>query len=188
MEQWYTLHTKPKAEYQLASVLQRRGIQVYLPELPAAPDTPTKPFFPCYLFSKIDFEQISITQLLWTPGLRRIISFDDQPVPVPAEIIDLIREKLSEVEAAQAAVTCPFQKGDPVKITEGPFRDMVAIFDGSTPSSERVRVLLDILGRASRVQVDRSQLEEVSPATSAQPDKRPRRSRGRGRPIYHNNN
>ena len=71
-----------------------------------------------------------------------------------------------------------------MRITAGPFKDMVAIFERPTSSAERVQVLLDILGRASRTEVATADLEKASPQAAEQARvKRPRRTRGRGRPI-----
>ncbi|MCB0208883.1 MAG: hypothetical protein KDJ52_06125 [Anaerolineae bacterium] len=183
MEHWYTLHTKPNAEYQLASLLHEQGIHTYLPEIKAAhANQENEPFFPCYLFSKIDFETVGLSQIQWTPGLRRIVTFDELPTPIPAEIIELIQKKLQDFEVAHYRSTHSFKKGDTVKIKEGPFQDMLAIFDGPSTPSERVQVLLDILGHANRVQVDVCQLEE-STTEALEPQPKRRRSRGRGRPI-----
>jgi transcription antitermination factor NusG len=103
MEQWYTLYTKPNSEYQVANTLERQGIHTYLPEL-ESPKTQhksgRKPFFPCYLFTRIDFTKVGLSRLQWTPGLRRVVAFDDQPVPLPDEVINLIRRKLGELNAA----------------------------------------------------------------------------------------
>ena len=70
-------------------------------------------------------------------------------------------------------------------ITNGPFRDMLAIFDRPTSSYEWVQVLLHILGQASRVRLAVTDLERASVKAEmpAPPIKRPRRSRGRGRHI-----
>lgn len=186
MEQWYTFHSKPNAEYQVVAALRERGIQTYLPEIKTvqtASSPSVKPFFPCYLFGKIDFENVSITQIQWTPGLRRIITFDDYPTPIPNEIIELIQKKLSEFESTLEKPTYSFKKGDTVQITDGPFQDMLAIFNGPVTVAERVQVLLNILGQASRVQVEVSQLKEVPSALANTEIKQPRRTRGRGRRI-----
>lgn len=186
MEKWYTLHTKPNAEYQLAAALRERYIHTYLPELidpEGGSGQVSKPFFPCYLFSQIDFETTELSQILWTPGLRRIVSFDEQPTPVPDEIIELIQKKLSEFAVAGGRVAPPFNPGDTVRITDGPFQDMLAIFEGPCTPAERVQVLLDILGRASRVQLNLTQLEEVTAAAPEPLPERRRRTRGKGRRI-----
>lgn len=186
MENWYTLHTKPNAEYQVAASLKRREIQTYLPEV----ETPKarnrrkmKPFFPCYLFIKVDFGRVGLSQVQWTPGLRRIVAFDNRPVPLPDEIINTIRRKLEEVNTAKGQVAHNFRPGDPVRITDGPLQGLLAIFEGPSTPAERVRVLLNMLGHASRVHLSVNDLEKAEPGTEAPKPKRPRRTRGRGRRI-----
>ena len=186
MEQWYTLYTKPNAEYQVAVALQQRDIQTYLPEIEvvkARRGRKHAPFFPCYLFARVDFTLTKLSSVQWTPGLRRVVSFGGRPVPLPEAIIDLIRGKLGEIEAAGGRPVHPFKPGDTVRITEGPFRDMLAIFEGPTRPAQRVQVLLSILGHASRTQVDPDDLEKASPGAEAPMPKRPRRTRGRGRRL-----
>jgi transcriptional antiterminator RfaH len=41
--------------------------------------------------------------------------------------------------------------GEPVRIKEGPFSGLEAIFERSLKGSERVAVLLEILGRQTRI-------------------------------------
>ncbi|NJN99131.1 MAG: hypothetical protein HC875_36080 [Anaerolineales bacterium] len=71
MEQWYTLYTNPNAEYQVVAALQQRQIETYLPELLSLKANKGKgkqPFFPCYLFARIDFEQGGFVTVRWTPA------------------------------------------------------------------------------------------------------------------------
>ena len=136
MERWYTLHTKPNAEYQVTAALQQREIQTYLPEIETSKTTRygrrKKPFFPCYVFGRIDLNAMGISRIQWTPGLRRIVAFDDQPVPLPDEVIELVQWRLGEIEAAGDWPIHHFKPGDTVRINDGPFRNMQAIFDGPT--------------------------------------------------------
>ncbi len=185
-KRWYTLYTKPNAEYQVASALNQRGIQSYLPEIELARPQrgrKKKPFFPCYLFIKVDFEAIGLSAVQWTPGLRRIVSFGDQPIPLPDDLIYLIRRRLGEIRAAGGWPAHSFKPGDTVRITEGPLRNMLAVFEGPTTPSQRVKVLCSILGRLSRVQVEPDILVLTATQAQAPAPKRPRRTRGRGRRI-----
>lgn len=184
MEQWYTLHTKANAEYQVVKLLTQRQIYSYLPEIELS-NTGRKPFFPCYLFARVDFTVVSFSSVQWTPGLRRVVSFNDQPTPLADEVINLIRHNLGEIEATGSWPNHSFKSGDTVRITTGPFQDMLAIFAGPTTSAQRVQVLLNFLGQASRVQVDVTDLEEVNPEVEAPPLKRVRGTRGQGRKINH---
>lgn len=186
MEQWYTLYTKPNAEYQVAASLQKREIQTYLPEIEIAKGRrgrDRKPFFPCYLFIKANLRVVGLSRVRWTPGLRRIVAFDDWPVPLPDEVINLIRRRLSEINTAGGQPVHTFQPGDAVQITDGPLQGILAIFEGPTTPAERVRVLLTILGHANRAWVPVTDLKKAPPEAKAPVPEKPRRTRGRGRRI-----
>ena len=186
MEQWYTLYTKPNAEYQVAAALQQRGFQTYLPEIETRRKGRRRrqqPFFPCYLFVKVNLRTVGLSKVQWIPGLRRLVAFGEQPVPLPEAMIDLIRHQLGELEASGGWPAHPFKPGETVGITAGPFRNMLAIFEGPTQPGQRVQVLLAILGHLSRVQLDPADLTKVSTQAGPPLPERPRRSRGRGRPI-----
>jgi transcriptional antiterminator RfaH len=184
--QWYTLFTKPNAEYRVAAILQKQGLQTYLPEIKsfkAYQGRVKRPFFPCYLFVKLDLEALGLLQVRWTPGLRRVVAFADRPVPLADEVIELIQRKVGEVKASKGRPAHNFKPGETVRITAGPFQDMLAIFEGPTTPAMRVRVLLDILGQASRTQISMADIEKVPTPAEARTTKRPRRTRGRGRRI-----
>ena len=187
MEQWYTLHTKPNSEYQVALALQQGEIETYLPEIELAQvyreRKKRKPFFPCYLFIRADLEVVNFARWQWTPGLLRIVAFDSQPVPLPDAVIDQIRRKLAELNAANGRPASAFRPGDTVRINEGPFQDMLAIFDGPSTPKGRVQVLMAVLGQVSRVRMDEANLEKVSLHVEAPRAKRPRGTRGRSRYI-----
>jgi transcriptional antiterminator RfaH len=186
MRQWYTLYTKPNAEYQVAATLQKRGIETYLAEIESPngrKGREKKPFFPCYLFVRVDFDETGLSQVQWTPGLRRIVAFDDRPVPLSDEVINLIRHRLEGVNAGDEPPIHPFHAGETVRITDGPLVGMQAVFEGPSTPSERVQVLLTFLGQASRAYISVNDLEKDSTEIQGAAPKRPRRTRGRGRPI-----
>ncbi len=186
MEQWYALYTKPNAEHQVAATLRGRGILAYLPEVDArngSQGRKREPFFPCYLFVRLDFKTAGFSGVQWTPGLRRIVIFDDQPASMPDEVVNLIQRKLGEIEDAGGWPAHSFKPGDPVRITEGPLQGVLAIFEGPTTPARRVRVLLTMLGHVSRARVYVTDLEKASPGLEMLPPKRPRRTRGGGRRI-----
>jgi transcriptional antiterminator RfaH len=185
MEFWYTLYTKPNAEYQVATSLQKRGIQAYLPEIESSKSgrKQRKPFFPCYLFIEIDFETVGLSQVQWTPGLRRVVAFDDHPVPLSDGVIDLIRRRLEEMETAESWPAHTFQIGETVRVTDGPLQGLLAIFEGPSAPTQRVQVLLNFLGQVSRAHLPVNDLGKAPPEAQTPLPKRPRRTRGHGRRI-----
>lgn len=181
MEKWYTLHTKPNCERRVERTLEQRGYSVYLPKLESDKSHKkgrSRPFFPGYLFVHVDPHKVNWSQFQWTPGLNRIVAFSGEPAVVPDNVIDYIRRQLRQFNEANRQQYGSFQPGDEVRITDGPFQDLVAIFDRSLTPKGRVQVLLTILGRASRVHLPADSLEKITPKP-----KRPRRTRGRGRRI-----
>jgi transcription antitermination factor NusG len=191
MESWYTLYTKPNAEHKVAVTLDERGIETFVPEI----FNPKKsyngrpaPFFPCYLFMHVDLGELNSSQWQWTPGLRNIVAFDGMPVPVSEQAIDLIRQTLAELNNGEEQPLQKFSPGDIVRIKNGPFADLLALFEGQTTAAERVTVLLNFLGSFSRVRLGVDNLEKAPAGVQIDPPERMRRTRGRGRRINYSDN
>jgi transcriptional antiterminator RfaH len=159
MEHWYALYTKPKKEFQVNSLLEAQGIETYLPTVRRKARRRDRPrrkiYFPCYLFARLDFKVTPRSSVAWMPGIQRIVGFGDQPAVVADEIVELVRRRLEEVEEIAYG---SFQQGDRVRITSGPLRDLEAVFDQPLSSADRVRILLEVMGRMMPVDLDGSQL------------------------------
>jgi len=189
MQQWYALHTKVYAEQKAARELHRHGIETYVPEISGKTGRSGKAtarriaFFPGYLFMNVDLSSTNAAHWRWASGVRHIVSYGERPVPIPEEIIGLIRRQLAQRDDEALNRTLRFKKGDYVRIADGPFSDMLAVFEGPNTATERVTVLMDFLGRLSRVRVEVDSLESAKPRDH-RPGVRPRRrTRGKGRPI-----
>jgi transcriptional antiterminator RfaH len=186
MRQWYAVHTKPRAERRVAMALRQRSVDAFLPETTISIVNKKRnkvPFFPSYLFMRIDLETDNPALWRWTPGLRHLVSYGSQPASIPDEVIDFIESKLHDLESRGPKSLHPFEPGDVVRIKNGPFRDMLAIFDGPSTPSERVQVLLGTLNNSVRVRIAASDLEKAQGPNNLHQGKRPRRTRGRGRRI-----
>jgi len=162
LERWYALYTKPRKERQVHALLQGRGIESYLPTVRRKVRRRDRPdrviYFPCYIFAFLDFKVTPRSSIAWMPGVRRIVAFGDQPAVVADEIIDLIRDRLSDVEEVSYG---RLKKGDRVRIQSGPLRDLEAIFDQPLSSRDRVRVLLNVMGRMTPAEIDYSDLSPL---------------------------
>jgi transcription elongation factor/antiterminator RfaH len=162
MMHWYALYTKPHKERQVNGLLLRQGIETYLPTVRRKYRRRDRPdqmvFFPCYLFARVDFDATPRSTIAWMPGMRRIVSTGDQPAIVADEIVALVRRRL---EGAEEVDPDGPQQGDRVRITSGPLRDLEAVFDQSLSSADRVRILLDVMGRMTPVDIDRSEIVKI---------------------------
>jgi transcription antitermination factor NusG len=115
-------------------------------------------YFPCYLFARIDFDEVPVSSVAWMPGVRRIVSFGPRPAIVPDPLVEVIRERLGGVEEVRYG---KFREGDRVRIESGPMRDLIAIFDRPMSAADRVRVLLDVMGRMTPVELDYADLTRL---------------------------
>jgi transcription antitermination factor NusG len=180
---WYALNTLPRAEQTVAQGLMRweppRQVSVYLPMLPPLKRSgkvmPPTPLFPGYLFCRCDLAELPLSALRWLPGLRCVVGFDHEPAIVPDEAIQLIQERLAAIRQTGIWPLYPFRPGDMVQIKAGPLQGLLAVFNGPVHPVERVRILIEFLGRVNEVEVSPDLLEPVRNP--------PRRTRGRGRWI-----
>jgi transcriptional antiterminator RfaH len=159
---WYVVQTKPQSERLVESKLGARSIEAFLPRI----ENPRRhgpariePLFPCYLFVHLDRRPADLSAVRWTPGVRRILSTGDEPVPVDEQVIGTIRSRLGEEGVVRLGP--PFGPGDRVRITEGPMAGLCGILVRFASRAKRVRVLLDLLHVP--VEIDWYLLEKDSP-------------------------
>ena len=180
-KRWYVVHTKARQELLAAGLLEQRLTAVVL--LPQVRQRyrgqmRVAPLFPGYLFVELDLEQSEASAVNNTPGVIRLEAFGGVPKPVPAKVMQALQARLAEIDSQGGLPQHPFKTGDRVRLTEGPLAGLEAVFVGPMRPAERVRVLLEFLGQEQEALVPVAGLE---PAGG--PDKRPRRTRGKGRVI-----
>jgi len=175
MEHWYVLHAKPHKERQVADYLRQRRVEVFLPLVRVNPVNPraarVRPYFPGYLFVKIDLAQAGMAALQWTPGLRGVVQFGGQPSVVPDNFIFALKRRVEQITAAGGLKCAGLESGARVRIVSGPFAGYEAVFDARLSDGERVRVLLELIqqnqpGRLPRclpLELDAGHLEPVRP-------------------------
>ncbi|NJP04408.1 MAG: hypothetical protein HC837_01620 [Chloroflexaceae bacterium] len=184
--QWYAMQCQASKERMTATVLNTLdNLIVYLPEVQQATSEPARSIalFPGYLFVQTSMDTLERGRIETMPGVVRLITSGDVPVPVPSSVISAIRQYIADINQQGGLVAHAFRPGDAVRITRGPLCGLEALFQGPTTPSARVQILLELMGQFSRVEIDRQLLEPVSHHTNPQPNMSQRRSRGRGRPI-----
>ncbi|MFW6174700.1 MAG: transcription termination/antitermination protein NusG [Chloroflexota bacterium] len=98
-----------------------------------------------------------------TPGVTGFISAEDErerrpkPVPLEQEEVDRI---LRQMTAEEEGVRVGYQKGDPVRIVDGPFADFVGTVDAVLEDQGKVRVLVSFFGRETPVELDFLQIQK----------------------------
>lgn len=163
---WYAVQTKPRQEEQVRHRLRERsGLPVFLPLLEdqrkrrSRRVTVIEPLFPAYLFVHMALEPDPWYAVKWTPGVKRIVGTGDIPTPVPAEAIRVLKERCGVGEVIQWHP--PLRAGGPVRVVYGPFAGLQGILERPSGRGERVRVLLQLLGSTTPVEIDVTDIEFV---------------------------
>lgn len=161
---WYAIHSKPNREDLLWKQLLNRKVEVFYPRIRVKPVNPRsrtiKPYFPGYLFARVDLNQVPLSSFAWLPGANRVVSFDGEPAAVPDFLIGAIEKQVERINTVGLDPFGGLQAGDEVIIQSGPFEGYEAIFDERLDGKERVRVLLKLLqNKQVRLDVPVGQIE-----------------------------
>jgi transcriptional antiterminator RfaH len=158
---WYLVKTKPRNENKVFTRLVEAGYESLFPQVrkksrrKESPDI--RPLFPSYLFVRFALEQLRTVR--YTRGVARVISFGPEPQEVGDDIISAVRERMDE-EGIVTLVKRPanWKPGDKIRIGEGPFAGLEAIFVEELPDRDRVVLLLEAVS-SFRITIDKEQIE-----------------------------
>lgn len=159
---WYLVHTQSGKEKLVVSHLEQQGYRAFLPlylkkvKVGRATKEVTAALFPAYLF--VSFERATQN---WRPingtfGVKHLVCFNQIPAKVPNGIMDAL---FSRIEPSGLIGSAPILRaGDKVRIADGPFTGHMAKIE-ALPSSERARLLLEIMSQWVPIELDQASLE-----------------------------
>ena len=165
---WYIVQFKPNSYTIALRNLKRQGFETFLPmhevtlRTAIKFETVCRPLFSGYMFVACDPEKAPWRQINATYGISRVLGLADGPKSVPEALIIGLRARCDNVGKVMPLDN--FEAGQPVQMHSGPFENFIATVE-QMASDARVWVLLDFMGKATRVQVDRQEIQAVSPLT-----------------------
>ena len=163
---WYALRTKARKEDAVWQQLLTQGIEHYYPRVRVHPVNPRarkiKPYFPGYLFIRVDLDEKGRSAFQWMPHSLGLVSFGGEPARIPDNVMHEMKQRVQEIAEAGGEIFDGLKPGDPVRIQAGPFAGYEAIFDTRLDGRERVRVLLQFINdqREVPVELNASQIEK----------------------------
>jgi transcriptional antiterminator RfaH len=162
---WFCLKAEPKREHLAATALRRRfAIECLSPRLRFRKLTRRGPvwfveaMFPGYLFAKFVYST-QHRAVESSHGVRGIVRFGDRLATLPDDTIIALQSKAGAEEVV--TVDSSLKIGQPVQLIEGPFQGLEVVITQLLPARERIRVLLEFLGRSLEMEVP---AEKVLPA------------------------
>lgn len=164
---WYAVCCKPRQESIAQENLERQDFQVYLPRLQTRKRRGGKwveaveALFPRYLFIRINPAAQSTACVRSTRGACGLVRFGALPAVVPDDIIEAIRQREDAASGLHRDAEPQFAEGEPILLVDGPFAGVEGIF-AQQGGESRVIVLLELLGKANKVAVQRDWIAKAA--------------------------
>lgn len=157
---WYLVQCKPRQDVRAQEHLERQGYPCFRPLrqyeciVRGRRQVNIQSLFPGYLFIALAADA-NWAPLRSTRGVARVVGFGGAPVEVDARLISQLQQR---AEQAPAPV---LQEGQSVRITEGGYAELDAIFI-AMDGDERVILLLNLLNRQQQVSVSLASITKAS--------------------------
>ena len=123
-----------------------------------------KKLFPGYILVQMTMDDESWYAVRNTPGVTGFVSTEDEkdtrPRPVPLEDSQL-ESILNQTKSGPARVKIGLERGDTVRINEGPFVDFIGSINEVDEAKGKVRVMVSFFGRETPVELDFGQVEKA---------------------------
>ena len=175
MMNWYVVHTQTGAEDKVKVLLENRVATQGLSNLISKVIIPTeqvseirsgrrrisaRKFFPGYLLVEMELSEQSHLLIKTTPGVTGFIGLGKKPLPLPQSEIDSILKKAQDTQA-KPSPKIVFERGEQVRVTEGPFLNFNGTIEEIHPEKGKVKVSVSIFGRSTPVELEYWQVEKV---------------------------
>ena len=172
---WYVIHTYAGYEGRVRTSILERINQMGLGETLGQVLVPTedvieikdgkrraskRKFFPGYVLLESEglLSDEAAAMIKDTPKVTGFVGGGIRPVPLePGEAENLLKQLESGVTTTKERVY--FDKGDSVRIIDGPFLGFNGLVDEVDTDHERVKALVSIFGRSTPVELAFSQVE-----------------------------
>ena len=174
-KQWYIVHTYSGFEKKVAESLQQRvqayGLQEEIGEILIPTEdvvemrggkkvVSSKRFFPGYILVEMTMTDHAWHVVKNTPKVTGFVGAGAKPTPLTREEVDQILHPVT-VAAEKPKPKYTFDKGDQVRINEGPFASFNGVVDEVNQDKNTLKVMVTIFGRSTPVELDFLQVEKI---------------------------
>jgi transcriptional antiterminator NusG len=170
---WYVIHTYSGYENKVKTNLEHRVTSMDMTDKIFRVVVPTeeeveikngqrrtvqRKIFPGYVLVEMVLEDDSWYVVRNTPGVTSFVGSGTTPTPLPEQEVQAILRQMRE-EKPQVRIT--YQKGNRVKIIDGPFAEFLGTIDEVNTEKNKLRVLVSMFGRETPVELDFLQVEKA---------------------------
>ena len=187
--EWYVLHTysgmENKMKQNLDARVQNFNMEDYIFETVVPTEevveirngarrTITRVYLPGYVLVRMDLTDDSWGIVRHTPSVTGFVGQSTTPIPLtfdevvkmltPSVVARISREnadKTSSPKAKPKVEVADYEVGESVQITDGPFAGVPAQITEINTNNQRIKALVEILGRSTPVDLEFNQIEKI---------------------------
>jgi transcriptional antiterminator NusG len=119
-----------------------------------------KKFFPGYVLINMEMSDNAWHVVKNTPKVTGFVGMGNKPTPLTQEEVDRIINQVS-VAAEKPKPKFQFQRGEQVRIIDGPFSNFQGVVDEVNNDRATLKVMVTIFGRATPVELDFLKVEKL---------------------------
>ena len=170
---WYVIHTYSGYEDAVADELRQRvkalGMEdkifnVIVPKekkikvVRGKKQVVEEKIYPGYILVEMIVTDDSWYVVRNTPNVTGFVGSGVTPIPVSP---DELKKLMERIQAKEPEYKIDVKKGDSVKITSGPFKNMDGIVSEIDEKRGKVKVLVNLFGRDTPVELDSLQIKKI---------------------------
>jgi transcriptional antiterminator NusG len=173
---WYIIHAysgfERKVRESLESRVQAFGLQDKIGRVLIPTESVTevrggkkytseRMFYPGYVLVEMDMDDHVWHVVKSTPRVTGFVGTGQQPTPLSEEEVNHIVYKVAD-SREKPKLKVKFEKGETVRIGEGPFATFTGVVDDVNEDRETLKVMVTIFGRSTPVELEFGQVEKVA--------------------------
>jgi transcriptional antiterminator NusG len=175
MKNWYVVHTQTGSEDKVRTSLESKITSHGLSDLISRVVIPTeqvsevrsgkkkisqRKFFPGYILVEMELNEQTYLFIKTIPGVTGFIGLGKRPMPLPQTEVDSILKRTEETHV-KPSPKIVFEKGEQIRVTEGPFMNFNGSIEEIYPEKGKLKVSISIFGRATPVELEYWQVEKI---------------------------
>jgi transcriptional antiterminator NusG len=173
---WYIIHAYSGFERKVRESLESRitafGLQnkigrIMIPTEPVTElrngkkYTIDRVFLPGYVLVEMDLDNDLWHVIKNTPRVTGFLGTGDNPVALSEQEVSSILFR-SDAAKDKPSMKVKFEKGEQVRINEGPFANFTGAVDDINEDKQTLKVMVSIFGRSTHVEIEFSKVDKVT--------------------------
>ena len=122
--------------------------------------TSKRKFFPGYVLVRMDLDDDTWHIVKDTPKVTGFVGSGERPTPIDDDEVAKMTQQMQE-GAVKPKPKIQFEEGESVRVISGPFANFSGFVDEVLPDKEKVRVMVQVFGRATPVMLDYTNVEKA---------------------------